>query len=385
MIHYYFLSKVATKVLLVTLAVTSCSRDSTKTRLKTTDFETTPSSTLDTEGTREQQDIPYAISVSCARGAPIVATGGADGRITVWNSLSGTATKEIMAGADLKDIGFSPDDRTLFSVGEYGHGIRTWDIAGGSPIWTSSSKEDGTDCSFSACYSKDGTRMAVALCDLDLVVVDSSTGRIRTRMNGKIAGSRIRNGVEAYEISFTPNGEQVLTPYRESEIGVWDVATGNLEASMGEHHDTVTSVVVHPSGNGFFSVGLDELIIHWQTAENAPMQKIAGGSNGLLSFAFSSSGDVLASLSGDGTINVWGLKNGTTIEKLDVRTVAEGASEICFTADGRNILAGGWQPFLWEIREDRKKLLGVPSTDSSDRDADGDKGPARDDGKEGDD
>jgi WD40 repeat protein len=211
----------------------------------------------------------------------LLATGGSDSTIRIWDATSGKLLRMLVggpvetlalswskdgmvlaavggAGAALWDvdsgrllrhlaqasahIAWSPDARTLAMLDANGC-LRLWDVASVRWIGSHEFKPVGRGLA----WSPDGKTIAVAVADLDGT-------RVRTlRLWDVASGKEVRKleGIEApciHGIAWSKDGKRVgvIASHGEQSSYVWDVTSGKLQGRLGP----IPQVDWSPDGNG---------------------------------------------------------------------------------------------------------------------------------------
>ena len=109
-----------------------------------------------------------------------------------------------------------------------------------------------------------------------------------------------------YAVAFSPDGNTVAGGFG-SEIGVWNVRSGEWLQRLTGHRDNIFSVAFSPNGDTLASASGEGTVRLWDTATGNQKRTFAGHNGSVMSVAFSPDDDTLASGSWDGTVLLWEL------------------------------------------------------------------------------
>jgi glucose repression regulatory protein TUP1 len=156
------------------------------------------------------------VSVTFSPDMQLIASGSEDGSITVWETSTGARLTRLEGPEghrkSILSVAFSPDGETLVSA-SFDQTIKLWHL--GMPIQTQSTWE--VKC-------------------------------IKT-LQGH---TNILNSV-----TFTPDGNGLLSGFRDSNLEFWDTRTGMTQFMLQGHTDTIYSVAVSPRGGIFATASAD--------------------------------------------------------------------------------------------------------------------------------
>jgi WD40 repeat protein/beta-lactamase regulating signal transducer with metallopeptidase domain len=283
-----------------------------------------------------------------------VADGPADapGTVTLWDP----ATRKVKATLDghqrgVAAVSFSPDG-TLVASGGCEGAIRIWDVRTGEPIHEMTGLSGVTELVF----SPDGALLASAGEGKVLTLWDVATGSEVSQLTG------FRWPV--LTVAFSPDGTLLATgggtvnphPVEEGEVKVWDVRDRSVLFTLDGHKRCVTAVAFSPDGARLATGGVDETIRVWDIQSRRQQLCLGGLSSWVAALSFSRDGRMLAwSGRGDGLVSLHDTTTGAEV----VRLVGHGAQVrgIAFAPDGRALATGGADRTI--------KLWDVPSSDSS--------------------
>ncbi len=159
----------------------------------------------------------------------IVATGGKDGRLLLWDRATSRMLREVCKGTGrVSSVSYSPDGRFLFAIAEFSvepshSSIRCWDSASGKEIWRF---DDHSVQPGKLSISPDG-KVIGALGNTAGLLLEPATGKPIRTLDGEGEETFFHNGWGGLaELGFTPDGSQLLAWGYKNGIHRWDIATG---------------------------------------------------------------------------------------------------------------------------------------------------------------
>jgi WD40 repeat protein len=124
-------------------------------------------------------------------------------------------------------------------------------------------------------------------------------------------------------VAFSPDGKTLASGgeglNRKGEVKLWEVATGQENATLKAHASHVMAVAFSPDGKllasgGTSSVGADSGEVKiWDAATGQLKATLRGHARPVVSVAFSPDGETLASGSYDSTIRLWDVAEATRV------------------------------------------------------------------------
>lgn len=262
-----------------------------------------------------------ATSIVYSPDGETIACGSMDNKIRMWRTNDGEYirmlnphTDNAHANHDVDDVrhvhsvtslAYSPDGRILASGGLNGN-IRLWNSKRGLYLQTLSDNEDPvTSISFAPdgrTFISSGKRKIINLWDAREWehIMELKAGFMASSMSSVV---------------FSPDGKTIVGACGDNDIYLWNSETGILRQKFSGHTEWVTSVTFSPDGTVLASSSNDRTIRLWDATTGKIMQKLSGHMNSINSIAYSPDGNTLASTSNDGTILLWNLptkkQNGT--------------------------------------------------------------------------
>ena len=297
------------------------------------------------------------------------ATGGAAGKIILWNRATAEILHELDPGPQqVFSHVFSHDSRTLYSLtsartapkplpgkNAVQNGLQAWNTSTGKAIWGSDALPPEA---FTLALSPDGRILAVAGKD-QVALFETAGGKpIRTlTADGETRSYMYASGPNT-SLIFTKDGSELLAWGNSKGIHRWDLATGNhLVLGTDRVNQAATSSTAFSPDGKLLVLGAwcDHLLIV-DVATGKEVGRIKGVSNDLagapLTIAFSPDGQTLA-WGGpvDGKVRIVNPTTGATIREL----IADSGrvNSLHFSADGKTLAAGyaNSTALIWDLRE----------------------------------
>ncbi|PCH35317.1 WD40 repeat-like protein [Wolfiporia cocos MD-104 SS10] len=245
-----------------------------------------------------------------------LATGGDDGKVKVWNATSGFCFVTFAEhSAPISAVEFAKAGQVLFSA------------------------------------SLDGTVRAADL--------------VRYRVFRTFTSP---TPAQFASLAVDPSGEAVAAGSQDNfEICLWSVQTGKLLDVLAGHTAPVCALAFSPTGNLLASGSWDRTVRIWNVFGRSHAVEPFQLSSDVLAVAFRPDGNELAVSTLDGQIVFFDVAQGRQTSMIDGRkdaapgrkagdtTVAASGgahNSLCYTADGRCVLAGGRSPYvaLYDVR-----------------------------------
>jgi WD40 repeat protein/tetratricopeptide (TPR) repeat protein len=235
----------------------------------------------------------------------LLATAGADGKVRLWNLLTGELFCDPLTGhqGEVYHIGFSDDGRRLVSAGEDGI-AHVWDVATGHPV-----------------------------------------------------GRPLQHARSIAFAAFSPRGtgqesRYVLTASADKTARLWDAATGAPVGPPLQHKGRVLHAAFHPNGQFLATASDSGSAILWAFRPDAGAAQINELKHvgPVACVAFSRDGRLLATASSDGSVGLWDAGNGACLRMLPAHTGA--VTSVQFSPDGQRLLTASQDRTakVWQVQ-----------------------------------
>ena len=285
----------------------------------------------------------------------ILASGGVDGTVRLWNVDTMKETGSLEHTGIVYSVSFSPDGKTLASAGDT---LRLWNLDTMKEIGALIGHSDWVS---SVTFSPDGKALASVggrRGDRELVLWD---------VEGRREIAWYEHISDDISISFSPDSKTLASmSYDYGAVYLWDVATGKKEnITVTRHTDDVTTASFSPDSKTLASGGKDETVRLWDVETRTEIGTLNGHAGWVTSVSFSPvrDSDMLASGGYDGTVRLWDVKDPSEIATLTGHT--DSVRSVIFSPNGKRLasIAGGHpgrEARLWDVGK-RQEIATLPA------------------------
>jgi WD40 repeat protein/serine/threonine protein kinase/Flp pilus assembly protein TadD len=171
---------------------------------------------------------------------------------------------------------------------------------------------------------------------------------------------RVGGGTVVNACRLTADGASCLAGGSDGSLRIFETATGVEQRILAGHGNGVTSVAVSDSGLWLASAGRDGWVRVWDTGDGIGRHEFEGHEGIVQAVVFEPDSNAVISAGDDGSARLWPLEEGSLPELL-------GRSDDAMTAlavsrDGRFVVGGGWdsQVTVWSLprREELRRMAG---------------------------
>jgi WD40 repeat protein len=313
---------------------------------------------------------------------PILASGGEDSAIILWDANTGQIITKL-AGPTEDAVGalaWSPDGSQL--AASYWSSFRIWDIKKNNYTELELKNVVALFGANDIAWSTDGSRIA-GVTQYSGIVWDLMKRQVTSRLQGHHVGLAAVS--EMADVAFSPDGTRLATSADDRTVVIWDLST-NLPIMRLEkaHTSSITSIAWSPDGSKIASGSGahhphpgDNTVVVWDLTKHqrsttmiiedphrkvnvdlgVPIFTLRGHSGGVNSVVWSPNGKLLASASDDGTIILWDAVSGKPFARLIGH--GGGVYSVAFSPDGTRLVSGSDDKsvLVWTITEDQLPAL----------------------------
>ena len=141
-------------------------------------------------------------------------------------------------------------------------------------------------------------------------------------------------------LSWSPNGQRIVSANDDKTVHVWDTSSGSNLYLYQDPSDVVRCVAWSSDGSRIATAGIDALVRVWDVATNRLIVIYRGHiGDGVNAMAWSPAQQLLASAGNDGTVHVWDATAGQPITIY--RGHSGSVNTVAWSLDGKRIVSGG--------------------------------------------
>ena len=272
-------------------------------------------------------------SIDIAPDNQTLASGSVDGTIKLWDLQTGKLIRTISAHSEgVRDIVFAPNGRTLASGGVE-NTIKLWDWQTGKLIRTLTGHSDNIN---SVAFSPDSQSLASTSDDGTVKIWNPNTGQLLHTLTQALLELPLY-------VAFSPDNQTVVASsigYRGTEISWWDVRTGQLKSTITNNgcNTSIWHFSLSPFDQKIATIACGQIKI-WDTTTGTMLYSIDTNDEVDFILAINRYGQLLASVSNPGNINIWNFYTGQFLRNFSIPYLYMYVESIAFSADGQTLVA----------------------------------------------
>jgi WD40 repeat protein len=292
-------------------------------------------------------DVPFGLSPD-GKLLAVVSRADPGGRpeaaVRLWDLASGEEVRRLevrakdprgAAVADITSLAFSPDGK-LLATGGADHLVRVWDVVGGKELRAIAGHFART---LPLAFAPDGKTLAVA--DGGTICLhDPATGAEHVPLHG--------HSTWVFAAALSPDARTLATAGQSGPIHLWQTATGRELRALPGHENSVVSLILSGDGQTLYSAGLDQVVRVWDVGRGTEVRQVRGtGFTRLQGMALSADGKTLAVPGPEQTVLL--LDTATGKERRVLREFEQAVNGLAFAASNlttwtRDQTVAVWNP-----------------------------------------
>lgn len=264
-------------------------------------------------------------SVAVAPGGRLLAAGGADRAIQLWDLTDRRRPTHVgpsLAGPTdtVYSVAFSPDGR-LLAEGGADRVVRLWNVTRPAhPVLIGSPLTGPANTVYSVAFSPNGRILAAGGADDTIHLWDLSDPAHPERLGVPLTGA----GDYVHSVAFSPDGRLLAAGSSDQTVRLWNLADpakpspvcGPLTGAI----NTVFAVAFSADGRTLAEGGADLTVRLWNVSDPAHPTldgtPLTGATGWINAIAFSADGNTLAVASSDNVVRLWDIRTTRVIETL---------------------------------------------------------------------
>jgi WD40 repeat protein len=147
-------------------------------------------------------------------------------------------------------------------------------------------------------------------------------------------------------LAFSPSGTILVSGGNDSDIRIWNPASGNCDAIIKDHSSPINSLC-WISDTVVASGSEDGLVKLWNIPARKWLEDFSSHTRRVNSVSCSADGSRLASVSGDGTVKVYDVPNRATL-----KTIPMSSAFVSLSPKGDRLVCGSEDLEIWDLSRD---------------------------------
>jgi WD40 repeat protein len=239
-------------------------------------------------------------SVSWASKGNLLASGGSDPMVHIWNVDSGVEVRALRGNVEpIRSVAWSHHSSAVAAIDERSN-IIVWNANSGALLLTLGDPQHRlghTAYCFAIAWSPDDRCLASAWNDGTVRVHDVESGK-------QLWNMWLHGGESTSSVAWSIDGKSIASAGGDSMIYICDAATGAKKKTLQGHTSAVLRIAWHPDGNRLASASSDRSVRIWDPITGKLMLSLIDLSTEMKTVAWSPDGKTLAA-GGDGTIMIY--------------------------------------------------------------------------------
>jgi WD40 repeat protein len=176
--------------------------------------------------------------------------------------------------------------------------MHLWDISNREPLWNYGEKDMLRVLSVD--YHPTGETIVYGMLSNGVMIVDAKTGQ---------PIKRLPIAAPVGDVAFSPDGQWLAAGSDDNKIRLWRTANYELVKTFEGHAHYVNGIAFSPAERGHLLVSgsHDKTVGIWDVQSGQLVKLLEGHEGVVLRVAVNSAETLIASISWDGTVRLWGI------------------------------------------------------------------------------
>ena len=248
--------------------------------------------------TEQGREPPVVTAVAVQSEGTLLAVGGDDHDIHVWEVGTGKLVRKLKGHSDwVRCLAFAPDNRTLASAGNDGR-VLLWSVDSDErPREFSRHDHVITGLQFAA----RSQRLATIGFQQKLKLYNSLTGELVQQFSCPCKDMRA--------VAFSRDEGRLAVGGRNGLIRVWNLSDGTIAFEVKAHRQRIRAIAYSPDGSRIVSAGEDRQLRIGRCDDGSEIRSLPCQGTKVLAISFLTA-DQVAVAGSDNRIHVWNIKDG---------------------------------------------------------------------------
>jgi WD40 repeat protein/transcriptional regulator with XRE-family HTH domain len=257
----------------------------------------------------------WALAFHPVSDAALLATADNAGTVRIWDLATGIETQRLQVpdGAAVYTLAFNPNGTLLAAGGRDGM-LYVWDTITGT---TRHQLAGHAGQIYTVVFHPDGTLLASGDTVGSVWLWELPTD---TTERGQVRRSALRSaGAVVYHLTFSPNGTMLVGGDSDGTLRLWETQTRQERHEVRAHRGAVWPPVFRPDSRQIATTGKDGTVRLWDPGTGQQLHELHGHGRRITRVDFNTSGDLLAVSGNDGVVRVWDTRTARLVKVLHGR------------------------------------------------------------------
>jgi WD40 repeat protein/serine/threonine protein kinase len=227
-------------------------------------------------------------------------------------------------------LAWSPNSHVVATGGDDGS-VRLWDTVAGTPLFPPLLHAGPIH---SVAFTRDGNTLATAS--------EDQTARFWNAHSGCPCGATMRHQGPVTSLAFSSDDTTLLTASKDGMARLWDAVTGQMRGQPLDHRSSLESVVMTPDKKTVISLDDKGHAMIWDVAASRPRAIVQAPPGSTKSMALSPDGTKLACGGQDGIMRLASAATGEVLASSSAFSHGAPILAVTFNRDGTQVASGSY-------------------------------------------